>query len=81
MVELLHPQSNTKPKIFEVEAERRGGSLSARCGCGWYCNHNHKTVDQATICVARHVVAIKGLEGEVKPRNLAESWGAEDEEE
>ena len=81
MVQVLHPQANSKPKLFEVESRHQGGSLSARCECGWYCNHNHKAVDQAEICVARHVIDVKGLEGEVSPRSLAESWGSEGEEE
>jgi hypothetical protein len=59
-VKLLHPLSGTKPKEYEVAPRRQGGSLSARCECGWYCNHNHKIVEQAEICVERHVKAVRG---------------------
>lgn len=81
MVQLKHPRANTKPKVMEVDAVRQGGSLSARCECGWYCMHNHKARDQAMICVARHVIAIKNLEGEVTARDLAAQWEAAGEEE
>jgi hypothetical protein len=59
-MELLHPQANAKPKEFVVEVVRQGGSLFARCGCGHQCNHNHKSADQANLCVERHVKAIQG---------------------
>ena len=78
-VELRHIVQNSKPRIFKVEALRQGGSLSARCGCGWYCMHNHKSVDQTMICVARHVIDIKRLKGEVKAKDLAAQWEMEDE--
>lgn len=77
-VPLRHIVTNSKPKVFDVAAIRQGGSLSARCGCGWYCMHNHKAIDQAMICVARHVIDIKNLDGEVKARDLKDQWETED---
>ena len=56
--EALHPVQNAKPKVFIVEPRRQGGSLSARCECGWYCMHNHKLVKQAEQCAERHADTI-----------------------
>jgi len=80
MPELLHPQANTKPKVFKVEAIRKGGSLSARCECGWYCLHNHKAFQQARLCEARHVLEIKKID-DMKPKELLDQWLLAEEEE
>jgi len=76
MVKLLHPQTNAKPKVLEVDARRQGGSLSAHCECGWYCMHNHKQGDQVMLCVARHVIEIKQLD--MKPKDLFAQWDEEE---
>lgn len=72
-MEILHPQARAKPKLFDSEPRRQGGSLSARCECGWYCMHNHKAPKQAWICVARHNVEVQNLD--IKPLDLVEEWG------
>lgn len=79
MVELLHPQAGTKPKLFNVAATRQGGSLSAKCECGWYCMHNHKAFKQARLCEARHVLAIKDI-ADVAPKDLLAQWEWDEEE-
>jgi hypothetical protein len=53
-MEILHPRQNQKPKAFTATVERKGGRLAAECGCGWYCMHNHKSVEAAGNCIKRH---------------------------
>lgn len=77
-MEILHPQSNAKPKMFEAEPSRQGGSLSHRCGCGDYCMHNHKNPNQAWICTARHAIKVQNLE--TKPKDLLKEWGMDPDE-
>lgn len=56
----LHPQANTKPKEFTVAPKRAGGRLGSQCGCGWYCMHNHKEMEQAVKCAKRHADSVGG---------------------
>lgn len=58
-VEIVHPIPHAKPKIYVASVERKGGRLAGECGCGWYCLHNHKSVDAGYNCVEKHRAEIQ----------------------
>ncbi len=60
MVEIVHPRANQKPKAMVAEVKVKGGRRAAECECGWYCLHNHKSVEAAENCIEKHRAQIAG---------------------
>jgi len=51
---IVHPVAHAKPREFVADVKLKGGRRAAECECGWYCMHNHKSVEAAENCLDKH---------------------------